>query len=119
MSLRESAAASSSFDQRPSVAGLPHGVAFDHLDRLDARLAALAPLDHALHRLERVVVHRVRAADADHQRLLDLAPSGNSRSGSRHVTGSDEPASIGNLSRFDVSTIPFAFSKLYERCLSL
>ena len=33
-------------------------------------------------------------------------------SGSRQVTGSDDPASIGNFSRFESSTISFAFSKL-------
>ena len=35
------------------------------------------------------------------------------------VTGRDEPASNGNRSRFDAATIACAFSKLYERCLSL
>ncbi len=39
-------------------------------------------------------------------------PSGISMSGSRHVTGSDDPASIGNFRRFEASTIHFAFSKL-------
>jgi hypothetical protein len=33
-------------------------------------------------------------------------------SGSRQVTGNDEPASIGNFNRFEVSTIHFAWSKL-------
>ena len=45
--------------------------------------------------------------------------NGSSISGSRHVTGSDDPASIGNLSRLEASTIHLAFSKLYDRCLSL
>ena len=45
--------------------------------------------------------------------------SGNSMSGSRQVTGREDPASIGNFRRFDAPTIHFAFSKLYERCLSL
>ena len=45
--------------------------------------------------------------------------NGSSMSGSRQVTGSDDPASMGNFSRFDASTIHLAFSKLNDRCLSL
>ena len=46
-------------------------------------------------------------------------PDGISTGGSLHVTGNDEPASIGNRRRRDVSTIAFALAKLYDRCLSL
>ena len=60
---------------RPAAlfARFPHGVPFDQLHRLDPRLAAAAPLDHALHGLEGVVIHRVGAADAHHQGVFDLA----------------------------------------------
>ena len=55
------------------LARFPDRVAFDHLHGFHAGLAALAALDHALHGFERVVIHRVRTARADHQRFFDLA----------------------------------------------
>ena len=54
------------------LAGLPHGVAHDHLHRFDPCLSTPAPLDHALHCFEGVVVHGVRTADTHHQRFLDV-----------------------------------------------
>ena len=120
VSLLESADTSSSLEIPSGVARLPDRVPLDHLHGPDAGLATLAPLDHALQRLEAVEVHDVRAAVPDHERALDLgSSSGSSMSGSRQVTGSDDPASIGNFSRLEASTIHLAFSKLCDRCLSL
>ena len=119
VSLLESADTSRSLEIAPGVQRLPDRVALDHLHGPDAGLATLPPFDHALQRLEAVEVHDVRAAVPDHHRALDLAFNGSSMSGSRHVTGSDDPASMGNFSRFDASTIHLAFSKLNDRCLSL
>ena len=62
VSLRESAAREQLLGPPAFVAGFPDGVAFDHLDGLDAGLASLAPLHHALHGFERVEVHGVGAA---------------------------------------------------------
>ena len=57
----------------PGVAGFPHGIALDQLHAPHAGLASPPPLDHALHGLQGMKVHRVGTADADHQGLLDLA----------------------------------------------
>ena len=60
------------------------------------------------------------AAVPDHQRALDLAVQRQLDVRAAATSpGSDDPASIGNFSRFDASTIHLAFSKLYDRCLSL
>jgi hypothetical protein len=50
-------------------------------------------------------VPTIRASSISH-------PKGSSSSGRRQVTGSDDPASIGNFSRRAVSRIALAFSKL-------
>ena len=48
-----------------------------------------------------------------------FAPKGVSMAGIRQATGADEPASIGNFSSREISTIRFACRKFQERCLSL
>jgi len=56
----------------PSLSALPDGVPGDELGGSDAGLSAASAFHHALHRFERVVVHRVGAAHADHEGLLDI-----------------------------------------------
>ena len=116
---RERAAARSAFDQRPSSPAFQTASPSCSWTDLMPGLAAAPTLDHALHGFERVVIHRVGAADADHQCVFDLASRGNSSSGSRQVTGSEEPARNAKPSRFESATISLALAKLYERCLSL
>ena len=69
VSLRDNAELSSSF----GIIGVPHGVALEQLDSLDAGLAAAAALHHALQAFERVKVHRVRPAHSDHHGRFDFA----------------------------------------------
>ena len=70
---RDNAASRSFLDQRPSRPAFQTAVAGEELHVLDAGLAAAPALDHALHGLERVEVHRIGGPDADHQRLVDHA----------------------------------------------
>ena len=120
VSLRESADVSKFFRPSALLSCLPDGFAFDHLHGFHAGFAAFATLDHALHRFQRVIVHRVRPALADHQRVFDLASERKFqvRAAARLREEKSLPAS-GNFKRFDASTILFAFSKLQDRCLSL
>ena len=85
----------------------------------DAGLPALAAFQHTLQCFEAMEIVAVHAAVADVTASLQLALSGISTDGMRHVTGRLEPAMNGKPIDRDVSYISLAQSQFQERCLSL